>query len=79
MGSKNKKPSKPPLQEAWSEERERSFQDLKARLVESPVLTYADFSLPFILEIDASHLGLGAVLSQHRMVGYAQLRMLVEA
>lgn len=40
------------------------------------MLAYADFSLPFILEIDASHRGLGAVLSQDqggriRPVAYA--------
>ena len=28
------------------------------------MLAYVDFSLPFILEVDASHGGLGAVLSQ---------------
>ena len=40
------------------------------------VLAYADFSLPFILEVDASHGGLEAVLSQEqtgkvRPVAYA--------
>ncbi len=30
----------------------------------APVLTYADFSRPFILEVDASHSGLEAVFSQ---------------
>ncbi len=30
------------------------------------MLTYADFSLPFILKVDASHGGLGAVLSQEQ-------------
>ncbi len=30
------------------------------------MLAYADFSLPFILEVDASHGGLGAVLSQEQ-------------
>ena len=32
----------------------------------SPVLAYANFDLPFILEVDASHDGLGAVLSQEQ-------------
>ncbi|KAJ8012560.1 hypothetical protein DPEC_G00044120 [Dallia pectoralis] len=38
----------------------------RARLVAAPVLNYADFSLPFILEVDASYSGLGAVLSQEQ-------------
>lgn len=52
--------------ENWSEECHRSFAALKSKLVSAPVLAYADFSLPFILEVDASHGGLGAVLSQEQ-------------
>lgn len=48
----------------WNETCEQSFNDLKERLIQAPVLGYADFTLPFFLETDASHLGLGAVLSQ---------------
>lgn len=55
-----------PLAEAWTEKCDRSFEELKARLVSTPVLAYADFSLPFILEVDASYSGLGAVLSQEQ-------------
>ena len=42
---------------AWTEECERSFEGLKSRLVSAPVLAYANFSLPFILEVDASYGG----------------------
>lgn len=61
---------------AWTGQCEDSFEALKARLVSAPVLAYADFSRPFILEVDASHSGLGAVLSQElegvvRPVAYA--------
>ncbi len=50
--------------EAWSAECQSSFEELKGKLTTAPVLAYADFSLPFILEVDASHGGLGVVLSQ---------------
>ncbi|KAK3512896.1 hypothetical protein QTP70_028961 [Hemibagrus guttatus] len=46
----------------WTEQ--GSCEELKSRLTSAPILAYADFSLPFILEVDASHGGLGAVLSQ---------------
>ncbi|KAL0194732.1 hypothetical protein M9458_008304, partial [Cirrhinus mrigala] len=52
--------------EAWSAECQCSFEGLKGKLTTAPVLAYADFSLPFILEVDASHGGLGAVLSQEQ-------------
>ncbi|KAL7850145.1 hypothetical protein SRHO_G00194940 [Serrasalmus rhombeus] len=61
----------------WDEACEASFQALKDRLVSAPVLGYADFASPFILEIDASHAGLGAVLSQdqggqRRLIAFAR-------
>uniref|UniRef100_A0A3B1J0Z4 Gypsy retrotransposon integrase-like protein 1 n=1 Tax=Astyanax mexicanus TaxID=7994 RepID=A0A3B1J0Z4_ASTMX len=54
---------------AWTPQCESSFEALKGKLVSAPVLAYADFSRPFILEIDASHSGLGAVLSQEQEGG----------
>ena len=48
----------------WSEECQQSFDALKRKLTTAPVLAYADFSLPFILEVDAS--GFGAILSQEQ-------------
>lgn len=54
------------LRGAWSEVCSQSFEELKSRLVSAPVLAYADFSRPFILEVDASLSGLGAVLSQEK-------------
>ncbi|KAL6484142.1 hypothetical protein MHYP_G00061870 [Metynnis hypsauchen] len=52
------------LGQHWDEACEESFLGLKSRLVCAPVLGYADFTRPFHVEIDASHAGLGAVLSQ---------------
>ena len=48
----------------WTPGCEEAFQQLKQRLIESPILVYPDFEKDFILETDASALGLGAVLSQ---------------
>ncbi|KAL2095353.1 hypothetical protein ACEWY4_010072 [Coilia grayii] len=53
-----------PLGEAWDGSCEDAFQSLKEKLTSAPVLAYADFQKPFILEVDASHGGLGAILSQ---------------
>ena len=50
----------------WTHACETAFQDLKERLITPPILGFADFSLPFILETDASLRGLGAVLSQEQ-------------
>ncbi|XP_067309059.1 uncharacterized protein [Pseudorasbora parva] len=54
------------LEGRWTEVLEEAFVALKRSLVEAPVLGYADFSKPFVLEIDASQVGLGAVLSQEQ-------------
>lgn len=66
LASKKSKQTGQTELENWSEECQRNFEALKVKLTTAPVLAYADFSLPFILEVDASHGGLGAVLSQEQ-------------
>lgn len=63
-GGKKCRGSNAQLGDRWDDSCEQAFQALKQELVSAPVLQYADFAQPFILEIDASHQGLGAVLSQ---------------
>lgn len=49
---------------AWTPDCEQAFSRLKEALTESPILTPPDPSLPFLLDTDASDVGMGAVLSQ---------------
>ena len=48
----------------WSAQADRAFNKLKALFTEAPVLAHPDPSLAFIVEVDASEAGVGAVLSQ---------------
>ena len=47
-----------------------AFQELKMKCLTEPVLAFADFKKPFLLETDASIEGLGAVLSQQQDDGH---------
>lgn len=49
----------------WSKECQVAFESCKALLCSAPVLKAPDFSIPFSIEVDASGLGAGAVLTQH--------------
>ena len=49
----------------WTKDCEEAFRTLKQKLVESPVLCHPDFSKSFILDCDASHESIGAILSQN--------------
>ncbi|CAM5155444.1 unnamed protein product [Natator depressus] len=51
----------------WTDAAEGAFTDLQTALCNDPVLIAPDFNREFILQTDASEVGLGAVLSQ--MVG----------
>ena len=60
----------------WNNDCQTAFDTLKEHLVSAPILTYAEFGKPFVLETDESMQGLGAVLSQYvngqlRVVSYA--------
>ena len=65
----------------WTVECESAFAKLKLCLRSSPILSFPDFSLPFILDTDACQCGIGAVLSQvhkdgtERVVAFASRAM----
>ena len=48
----------------WTGDCTKSFEVLKQKLSEAPLLAHPDFSQPFILDTDASHTAIAAVLSQ---------------
>ena len=49
---------------SWTSECNDAFIEPKSRLVSAPILTYPDIEQDFILDTDASGVGIGAVLSQ---------------
>jgi hypothetical protein len=52
-----------PVRLQWSAEADRDFGRLKALFTDAPVLAHPDPSLAFIVEVDSSEAGVGAVLS----------------
>ena len=55
----------------WSDAAKLAFQQLKKKLTETPVLDLPDCSKTFVVEVDASGLGIGAVLMQdHHPIAY---------
>ncbi|CAM4662304.1 unnamed protein product [Lepidochelys olivacea] len=48
----------------WTDATEKAFMDLRTALCSNPVRIAPDFNKEFILQTDASEVGLGAVLSQ---------------
>ena len=53
----------------WSEECQQAFEKIKSLLLSAPVLKAPDFEKPFKLQVDASDVGIGAVLLQESQQG----------
>ena len=60
----------------WFDDYEHGFQELKNRLVTTPILTIPSGSGGFVVYSDASHQDLGCVLMQHgKVVAYASRQL----
>jgi len=64
----------------WSEGCQEAFEELKCALTSAPILAMPDDESTFILDTDASHSAIGAVLSQNQqgvehVVAYASRKM----
>ncbi|WVZ24644.1 hypothetical protein V8G54_003188 [Vigna mungo] len=60
----------------WTNRCESSFQELKQRLTNAPVLVIPDVNQPFVVFCDASYQGLGCVLMQEeKVVAYASRQL----
>jgi len=55
---------------AWNNQAQLAFETLKEKLCTAPVLTSPNYEKPFIIQCDASQLGVGAVLSQANEEGF---------
>ncbi|KAI2645110.1 Transposon Tf2-9 polyprotein [Labeo rohita] len=51
---------------SWSQAAIQAFNDLRQRFSTAPILHHPDPERPFVLEVDASSTGVGAVLSQRQ-------------
>jgi len=65
---------------AWGPEQQNALEEVKRRLTTAPVLGCPDFDKTFVLQTDASDVGLGTVLSQdiegqERVIGYGSRRL----
>ena len=63
----------------WTSSCQAAFDKLKELLITPPILAFPNFELPFILETDASGMGLGAVLSQQQGSGPTSSRPIAYA
>ncbi|WMV28793.1 hypothetical protein MTR67_022178 [Solanum verrucosum] len=62
----------------WSEACEKSFQEMKNRLITAPVLTLPEATQGFVVYCDTSRVGLGCVLIQNgKVIAYASKQLKV--
>lgn len=65
---------------SWSDAANDAFERLKRALVSTPILATPDYTLPFVVQTDASDVGIGAVLTQvidgeERVIAYMSRKL----
>ena len=60
----------------WGESQEKAFNQLRQALVSKPILKMVEISKAFTLQVDASDLGIGAIVLQEKMARKYQLHTL---
>ena len=48
----------------WGKKQQKSFEELKSKLVNYPILQHPNYEKEFLVITDASGIGLGAILAQ---------------
>ena len=77
-GAKHSKKKAGDVSRLWGTKHQEAFEFVKGALTTAPVLGYADYTKLFILETDASHDGLSAILSKEqesRVLAFASRRL----
>ena len=79
-GAKHSKKKAADVSRLWGPKHQEAFDSLKGAMTTAPVLGYADYTKPFILETDASLDELSAILSQEqdgksRVLAFASRRL----
>lgn len=49
----------------WNQKAQEAFETLKRALISAPILSLPDYSQPFVIQTDASDVGIGGVLTQN--------------
>ena len=65
-----------PVKFHWGDQQQKSFEELRDKLLSPPILAYANYKRPFKVHVDDSTAGLGAILYQaqegeDRVIAYA--------
>ena len=62
-----------PARIKWTAEAQRAFDTLKKHFVTAPILRHSDPGQPFVVEVDASDVGVRAILSQRSMEDFTHV------